>query len=134
MKTKSIITITVFGLFFSVRPSSAHHSFIAEFDQTKPITITGLVTRIDWINPHTMFDLDSNDKTGKVVKWSFESATPNALTLRGWKKESVKVGDRITVQGYLGRHASNFAAARSVVLPNGRKVFTGTMDDGGPEK
>jgi hypothetical protein len=78
--------------------------------------------------------MDAKDEGGKVVKWSFETATPNALILRGWNKGSVKVGDKITVQGYLGKHGSNFAAARSVLLPDGRKVFTGTMDDGGPDK
>jgi uncharacterized protein DUF6152 len=134
MKVKSVVTIAVFGLLFSARPSYAHHSFLAEFDQTRPLTVTGVVTRIDWINPHALFDVDAQDKNGKVVKWSFETATPSALNLRGWKKESVKVGDRVTVQGYLSKHGSSFAAARSVMLPDGRTVFTGTMDDGGPGK
>jgi hypothetical protein len=134
MKVKSVVMIAVFGLLFSARPLPGHHSFIAEFDQKKPLTVTGLVTSIDWINPHALFDVDAKDETGKITRWSFETATPNALILRGWKRESVKVGDKVTVQGYLGKHGSNFAAARTVVLPDGRKVFTGTMDDGGPDK
>jgi hypothetical protein len=96
--------------------------------------VKGVVTKIDWINPHALFDVDAKDQSGKVVKWSFETATPNSLILRGWKRESVKVGDQITVQGYGGKHGSNFPAARSVLLPDGRKVFTGTMDDDGPDK
>jgi len=68
------------------------------------------------------------------VKWSFQTATPIALINRGWKRGGVKVGDRITVQGYLSKHGSNYAAARSVLMPDGHKVFTGSMDDGGPDR
>jgi hypothetical protein len=107
---------------------------MAEFDQKKPFEVTGVVTKIEWQNPHAFFYLDARDQAGNVVKWSFETATPSALTRRGWNRESVKIGDRITVQGYLAKHRSNFAAARSVTMADGHRVFTGSMDDGGPQK
>jgi hypothetical protein len=130
----SAIAMTVFSILISPRPSLAHHSFMAEFDRGKPLTVTGVVTRIEWQNPHAFFYLDAKDEASRIVKWSFQTATPIALTHRGWKRGAVKVGDRITVRGYLAKHGSNFAAARSVLLPDGRTVFTGSMDDGGPDK
>jgi hypothetical protein len=133
-KLNSAIAIAVFSMVISPFPSIAHHSFMAEFDERKPFTVTGVVTRIDWENPHAFFYLDAKDEGGRIVKWSFQTATPIALTHRGWKRESVKVGDRITVRAYLAKRGSNFAAARSIVMPNGRTVFTGSMDDGGPDR
>ena len=128
------VALAALGLLVSTKPLPAHHSFMAEFDQRKPLTVTGVVTKIEWQNPHAFFYLDAKDEHGRVVNWSFQTATPNALTNRGWKRDSVKVGDQVTVQGYLARHGSNLAAARSLVMPSGQKVFTGTMDDGGPDK
>jgi Family of unknown function (DUF6152) len=133
-RVNSTVVFAAFGLLISARPSPAHHSFLAEFDQRKPVTVTGVVTKVEWQNPHAFFYVDSKDANGKVVKWSFQTATPSALTNRGWKRESVKAGDQVTVQGYLAKHGTNFAAARSVLMPNGQKVFTGTMDDGGPDQ
>ena len=134
MRSKSSVMIAAFSLVVSAGLSLAHHSFMAEFDQKKPFTVTGTVTKVEWMNPHAFFYLDVKDEAGRVVKWSFQTATPSALTRRGWKRESVKAGDQVTVQGYLAKHGTNFAAARSVLLPDGHKVFTGTMDDGGPEQ
>lgn len=124
----------VWFLLIASQTAPAHHSFMAEFDQSKPFTVTGVVTKVEWQNPHAYFYLDATDQNGRVVKWSFETATPAALISRGWKRDSIRAGDRITVQGYLAKHGTHFAAARSVQMPNGQKVFTGSMDDGGPEK
>jgi len=123
-----------FGWLAIGTPLFAHHSFLAEFDQTKPFTVTGVVTKVEWMNPHSYFYVKVTDPSGKVVNWSFETASPSALAMRGWKRESVNVGDKVTVQGYHAKKSSNLAAARSVLLPDGRKVFSGTMDDGGPDQ
>ena len=124
--------LAAFFLLISYQAATAHQSFMAEFDQTKAFTVTGVVTKIEWQNPHAYFYLDAKDANGKVVKWSFETATPAALSHRGWKRDSLKAGDRITVRGYLAKHGTHFAAARSIRMPNGQQVFTGSMDDGGP--
>ena len=134
MRLKVAALMASAGLLVAGRPLCAHHAFMAEFDQTKPMTVTGVVTKMEWQNPHAFLYLDVKAENGKVLKWSFETAAPSALTSRGWKRESVKVGDQVTVQGYLAKHGSNYAAARSVLMPNGQKVYTGTMDDGGPDK
>ena len=135
MRLKLAALVTGVGLLVTARPLLAHHAFMAEFDQTKPFTVTGVVTKIEWINPHAYFYIDMRDSSGKVVNWTFETASPSALQMRGWKRSSLNVGDTITVQGYHAKKSgSNRAAARSVLLSDGRKVFSGTMDDGGPDQ
>jgi hypothetical protein len=115
-------------------PLLAHHSFSAEFDATKSITLTGVVTRVDWANPHVYFFVDVKDSKGAVVNYACETDGPNALIRRGWKRDSLKAGDQITVDAYLAKDGSKFVDARLVKLPDGRKVFAGSSDDGGPTK
>lgn len=134
MRWKLFAVIAGFGLLVTGTSLLAHHSFLAEFDQTKPFTVTGVVTKLEWMNPHAFFYVEAMDKSGKPVTWSFETASPSALGMRGWKRDSLNVGDKVTVQGYHAKKSSNLAAARSVLLPDGRKVFSGTMDDGGPDQ
>ena len=134
MRWKLFAVVAGFGLLVTVAPLLAHHSFLAEFDQTKPFTVTGVVTKLEWMNPHAYFYVEAVDKSGKAVTWSFETASPSALVMRGWKRDALNVGDKVTVQGYHAKKSSNLAAARSVLLPDGRKVFSGTMDDGGPDQ
>jgi hypothetical protein len=134
MRLKPFAVVAGFGLLISGTPLLAHHSFLAEFDQTKPFTVTGVVTKLEWMNPHAYFYVEAMDKSGKAVTWSFETASPSALGMRGWKRDSLNMGDKVTVQGYHSKKSSNLAAARSVLLPDGRKVFSGTMDDGGPDQ
>ena len=135
MRLQLAAVVAVLGLLVTGTPLRAHHSFFAEFDQTKPFTVTGVVTKLEWMNPHAYFYIDMKDQSGKVVNWSFETASPSALGMRGWKRNSLNVGDKVTVTGYHAKKSgSNLAAARSVLLPDGRKVFSGTMDDGGPDQ
>jgi Family of unknown function (DUF6152) len=122
------------ALLVSGTPLLAHHSFLAEFAQNQPMTVTGVVTKVEWMNPHAYFYLDVKDPSGKVVSWSFETASPSALAMRGWKRDSLNIGDKVTVQGYRAKSGSKLAAARLVLLPDGRKVYSGTMDDGGPDQ
>jgi Family of unknown function (DUF6152) len=113
-------------------PLSAHHSFAAEYDRSQPVTLKGVVTKVDWMNPHVIFQLDVADNSGKVVHWSCEAGNPNALARRGWRKDSLKVGDQVTVEAFRAKDASYTANARTITLSDGKKVFAGAADDGGP--
>ncbi len=111
----------------------AHHAFSAEFDAKQSITFEGVVTRIEWANPHVYFYADVKEKDGRTANWAFETAGPNTLMRLGWGRNSLKVGDHITVLCYPARDGARVASARSVLLENGRKVFAGSPIDGGPQ-
>ncbi len=111
---------------------SAHHSFAAEFDVMKPVTLTGTVTRLAWTNPHAHIHVDVKEPTGQVTSWDFELGSPNALIRRGWSGKTLKPGDVITVSGYLARDGSHLANARAVTLSDGRKVFAGSSLESEP--
>jgi hypothetical protein len=116
-----------------VVPVLAHHPFSAEFDGTKPIQLKGVVTKIDWANPHVYFYIDVKGAAGKVENWGCETAGPGGLLRRGWKRDSLQVGDEVTVYGYRAKDGSKLADARHITLPDGRRIFGGTPGDGGPE-
>jgi len=122
------------GFLLTVVSAFAHHSFMAEFDQKKPVILTGEVTGVEWQNPHTYFSMDVKDDTGKVVNWRLETGSPGALMARGWKRETTKTGDHVVVYGYRAKDVSNVAAARSVKMADGQTIFAGQTDDGGPAK
>jgi hypothetical protein len=113
-------------------PLLAHHSFAAEYDGTKPITVTGTVTKVEWTNPHARIYVDVKDDKGVVTNWNFELGGPLQLNRLGWKRDSVKAGDQVKVDGYLAKDGSKMANARNVVFADGRKVFAGSSGDGGP--
>ncbi len=107
------VAITV----IAVAPIAAHHSFAAEFDITKPVTLVGKVTKIEWTNPHAYLFIDVQDpQTGAVTNWEIEMGSPNGLTRLGWTRNLLKMGDGVTVEGSLGRNKPNLANARSVVM------------------
>jgi hypothetical protein len=103
-------------------PALAHHSFSEEFDTSKPITLAGVVTRIDWENPHVHYYVDVAGPEGTVVNWSCETGGPGRLARKGWTQDSLKVGDKIVVHGFLAKDGSHAADGREVTLADGRKI------------
>jgi len=116
----------VFGL-----PVSAHHSFQAVYDMNAPITVEGTVTKLEWMNPHIYYYVDVAQQDGTVINYRIEGGTPNSLYRRGWRKDDMQPGDTITVEAFKARNGTNNLAGRRVVLPDGRRVFSGSTD-GGP--
>ena len=134
MQIRSVVLFTGIAVAFAAAPAFAHHSFAAEYDSAKPITVKGEVTKVEWMNPHARFYVDVKDEGGKVTNWEFELGSPNGLMRRGWTRNSLKTGDTITVDGYLAKDGARLANARTVALADGRKVFAGAAEDGGPSK
>jgi len=129
MKTLALIAAC---LVTAAVPVLAHHSFAAEYDNNKPLTLTGTVTKVEWMNPHARFYIDVKDQSGKVSNWEFELGSPNGLMRRGWTRNSLKEGDVVSVTGYHAKDGSNLGNARTISLADGRKVFAGSTEDGGP--
>ena len=129
---RTILVIACVGLIASAIPASAHHSFAAEFDRDKPITLTGTVTKLEWTNPHARLYVDEVDKDGKVFSWDFELGPPNGLMRNGWNRNSLKAGHKVTVTGFHSKTNPHVANARTVTLADGRRVFAGSSFDTGP--
>jgi hypothetical protein len=125
-------TVVMVCLIVAAAPAFAHHAFQAEFDVSKPITLSGVVTKVEWTNPHAWLHISVTDASGAATVWSFELGSPNGLMRRGWTRNSVKVGDMITVMGYQAKDGSKLASTRSVSLADGRKMFAGPAEENGP--
>ena len=130
MKIK--LAIVVAAVFLAAAPLRAHHSFAAEFDASKAIRLAGVLTKIEWTNPHTYFYIDVKEENGNVVKWGCEAGSPGALSRRGFKRGDIKLGDAIIVDGYRAKDGSHLIDARRVTLPDGRIVSGASAGDGGP--
>jgi Family of unknown function (DUF6152) len=138
MKAK-FAALTAATLVMAAVPILAHHSIAAEFDSTKTITVTGTVTKLDWMNPHIWVYVNVKDASGKITKWQFEGGPPNSLRRNGWTKDSLKEGDTVTVEGIRAKDPVNAEGAyvgnaRNVTLPGGRRVFSGSAEDGGKQQ
>ena len=124
--------LVVAGLLLSAVPVLAHHSFAAEYDANKPITLKGTVTKIEWMNPHARFYVDVKDEKGALTNWNLELASPNALVRNGWTRKSLNVSDEVTVQAFAAKDSSKMANARVVTLADGRQVFAGSSGGAAP--
>ena len=132
MRSRLMIWICGCGLALLPSTLSAHHSFAAEYDANKPVTLKGKVTKVDWVNPHSWVHIDVTDSNGKVTNWSCETAPPNILYRQGWRPNSLKEGDEVTIEGFAAKDATATMTANSVTLANGRKMFAGSNTDGAP--
>jgi len=116
----------VLALFAGTATLSAHHSFGVAFDATKTVSLTGVISKIEWTNPHTHVYIDVKDASGKIVNWKLEGYPPNVLERTGWKKDvTIKVGDTITVFGWPSRDGIPYAHLREATLSNGKKLYFG---------
>ena len=124
----------LFGLLLVLASSDvqAHHSFAAQYDANKPVTLVGIVTKVEWTNPHARFYVDVKDEKGVVTNWNLELASPNVLRRNGWTRTSLNVGDEVTVEGALAKNGTKMANARVVKLADGRKVFAGSSGGDAP--
>ncbi len=128
MRTRLALVAVGIGMVIAARPLIAHHSFAAEFDAAKPFTLTGTVTKVDWMNPHSYFYIDVIDEQTKAVtNWAMELGSPNGLMRAGWTRNTLKVGDEVTVEGSLAKNGSPTGNARSVVMTStGQRLFAGS--------
>jgi len=132
MKVRLPVLIAAAAMMLGPSLLSAHHSFAAEYDASKQVTLKGKVTKVDWVNPHSWVHIDVTGADGKVTNWACETAPPNILYRQGWRRDSLKEGDEVTIDGFSSKDGSATMTARSVTLANGRKMFAGSNTDGAP--
>lgn len=133
MRVRFMLSAVVL-LFAIVRPLPAHHSFSAEYDESKPVSVTGVVKKVEWQNPHIWFYVEVKDASGKVTTWGFSGGPPGMLQRRGITREVLKVGDVIKVTGFRAKDGSNNASGGNVTFADGRQVFAGAAEDVVPKQ
>jgi hypothetical protein len=124
-----VLVFAVASLLMATR-TSAHHSFAVMFDSNRPLLLTGVVTTVEWANPHVLFSIDVSDSTGAVTDWNFELGSPNVLLQRGWTPTSLNLDDTVTVDGYGAKDGSHYGSVVAIELGDGRKVFAGSSAGG----
>ena len=129
MRYRPLGLFLVLALLFAASRAFAHHSFSAEYDRSKPVELTGTVTKLEWTNPHARIYIDVKDDSGALVNWDFELGPPNGLMRQGWNRNSLQAGQVVTISGFLSKDEPHVANARTVSLPDGRHVFTGSSFD-----
>lgn len=125
MRSGFLAALTFSALFWAAAPIRAHHSFAAEYDSKEIITLKGVLTKVEWTNPHAYIFVDVKDESGNVTTWSLEGYPPNTLKRTGFAKDLLKVGDEITITAYKAKDASFTGAAREITFPDGSKKFLG---------
>ena len=121
----AILGVTV-GVFLAI-PLAAHHSWTADYDATKAVTVKGVVTKVEWTNPHTHFYVESKDEKGTVTNWNFEMASTLALERAGWSRKTLQVGDQVTITGFGGRAVTQRAIAQTITTADGKPLFAGKL-------
>jgi hypothetical protein len=132
MQLKVLLTALGVGIVMAGGAVRAHHAFTAEFDANQPIILKGVVSKAEWVNPHSWVYLDVKDDTGKTTTWAIECGAPNALLRRGWNKNSLPIGSAIVVDGYRAKNGSSTANAKDITFPDGKKLFMGSSGTGAP--
>ena len=120
------------GMLLAAAPAAAHHAFAADFDINQPVKLTGAVSKIEWVNPHSWIHIDVKGSDGKVVTWAIETVGPNALFRRGWKRDTLKIGDVIVVDGFKAKNGQPVANGRTVHTPAGQELFVGATGTAAP--
>ena len=123
MNKLALLAVVVVG---AAAPTLAHHSVAAEFDASKPVKVSGKVTKVEWMNPHGWVYVDVKNDKGEIEKWQFEFGAPNELVRRGWKRTDLKEGVDITIQGLMAKKGNFTGNVRSITLPDGKQIFSGT--------
>jgi len=130
-KTKLGLWIGGLALLVAARPALAHHAFVAQYDASKSVTLQGVVTKVEWTNPHARFYVDVKDQSGSVTNWNLELASPNALRRLGWTRDILKPGDKVSVFVAPAKDGAKMANARTVTLADGRKMVAGIAAEQG---
>ena len=133
MRSKLAIAVAGAILLLAAVPALAHHAFSSEFDVKKPIHFTGVITKVELVNPHAWFHIDATGPDGKVTSWMIEAGTPNVLLRRGFTKNSVRVGTQVVVDGFQAKDGSSKGSGRDLTLPDGRKLLIGSEGAGAPD-
>lgn len=128
----SVMVMASVGLLTAVSVR-AHHAFAAEFDANRPVKVAGTIAKVEWVNPHTWYHIDVKNDAGQVERWMFEGGGPGALTRRGFKKDFLKPGTELVIEGYMSKGVPRRANARSMKYPDGRILFVGSSGTGAPE-
>lgn len=129
MRYKSLtILVVAVALFVTAAPTFGHHSFAAEFDSTKPVKMKGTFVKMDWVNPHSWIHIEVKDADGKIANWKCEALPPNGLYRAGWRKDSLKPGEEILIDGFLAKDGSTTMWTRSVTTADGRRMFAGNAE------
>ena len=131
---RNLFVFLALGATMAGLPLKAHHSFAAEYDANQPLTIKGKINKVDWVNPHSWIHVDVTDASGKVTTWRCETAPPNGLFRRGWTRNSLPKGTEVSVQGFRAKDGSPTMSAQSVSTPDGKRMFTGSANDGAPSR
>jgi hypothetical protein len=126
------LSLAIGAVLLAASPLAAHHSFVAEYDGSKPVKVTGTVTKVEWTNPHIWFFVDVKDETGTVTNWGFSGGAPGILQRRGISRTAMKPGDVVVVEGFRARDGSSNASGGRVTFADGRQVFTASPEDKAP--